>query len=76
MKIRFLRVEIEPWMDSDSGLSRLSAKVIAGNNIFETMEIFQKSDFESAFDYMMDNAKRKIKEAVKKQEQNEIVHAS
>ena len=68
MNIRFLRVEIEPWMDVDSDMRRLRIKVAAGNNSFESMEIFQKSDFESAFDYMMDNAKRKIKEAVKKQE--------
>ena len=75
MKIRRMQITIEPRVSWDVA-AQFRVMVVTGSGTIETVEQFSESHFESAFDYMMDNAKRKIKDEIKLQKLNEIVHTS
>jgi hypothetical protein len=66
MKIQRLEITMEPSFDWDD-VSQFRVRVTTGSGRFETVEQFHNDHFTSIFDIMMDNAKRRIKEATKLQ---------
>lgn len=65
MKIQSVRVSLNP--DTDHGYSTLKVEVRAGGYCHDVVIPMHEDDFVSAFDFIMDEARRHIIAAVKKQ---------
>ena len=64
MKITRLRLTIEPWHIRDS-MKELRVEAIVDGTVHTAVTPFEDDDFESRFDYLMEQSRREIVRLVK-----------
>ena len=64
MRIDNIKIELEPWMMSDSKISMKIEMVINGREL-QAQEIYERDDFESMFDTYFTHLKERIRAAIK-----------
>ena len=64
-KIGFIQITVVPWHIQDK-MSELRIRTTVGTQMAEVTEVFDCPDLDSHFDYLVDRAKAKLKDEVKK----------